>query len=506
MMCNKTFLALALIGGLVKPALAQVDSLALRYAETITEEELRQHLTTLASDAFLGRDTGKEGQKMAAAYLKNEFVQAGIPPVTAPDPATITEGYFQPYDLIEDQSGSISIEGSGRTLIYKEELVYFNESMTGDMPITEVVHLGGAEGIPKDGLNGAVVLVNASGMGQGLDVLGTLRTRLDAVRAAGAALILVSVPSLATMVEGMHLSGTTLRLAYQVKTKTPTSSGAQMIMVDEAAMNELLRTTTMAGLGRKKKARRIPLVCTVKVRPGTSTITAENVLAYIEGSDKKEELLVITAHYDHIGVENGVVYNGADDDGTGTVALIEIAEAFAQAKAEGHGPRRSVLVMPVSGEEKGLLGSRYYSDHPVFPLENTIADLNIDMIGRTDSSHSTAAPYVYIIGSDRLSSELHAANEAANANYTKLDLDYRFNAESDPNRFYYRSDHYNFARKGIPSIFYFSGVHEDYHQPGDDVEKIRFDLLRQRTMLVFHTAWILAGRESRPTVDKPLKP
>ena len=162
--------------------------------------------------------------------------------------------------------------------------------------------------------------------------------------------------------------------------------------------------------------------------------------------------------------------------------------------------------MPVSGEEKGLLGSRYYSDHPVFPLERTVADLNIDMIGRTDSAHTTAAPYVYIIGSDRLSTELHAVNEAANTNYTKLDLDYRFNAENDPNRFYYRSDHYNFARKGVPSIFYFSGVHEDYHQPGDDVEKIRFDLLHQRTLLVFHTAWILADRENRPVVDKPLKP
>ena len=505
-MRNKIQLAVVLCGGLATPVLAQVDSLALRYATTITQEELRQHLTILASDAYLGRDTGKEGQKMAAAYLKNEFVQAGIPPVPAPDPSVITEGSFQPYELIENRSGSISIEGGGRTFTYKNELVYFNEVMTGDASITDVVYLGAAEKLPKQDLKGRTVLVNASGMGQGAELLGALRMRLDAVRTAGASLILVSVPSLATMVEGMHLSGTTLRLADQVKTTSGTSTSAQMIMVDEAAMNGLLGTTTMARAARKKKARTLPLACTVKVSSGTKRITAENVLAYIEGSDKKEELLVITAHYDHIGVENGVVYNGADDDGTGTVALIEIAEAFAQAKAEGHGPRRSVLVMPVSGEEKGLLGSRYYSDHPVFPLENTIADLNIDMIGRTDSAHTTSPPYVYIIGSDRLSTELHAVNEAANTNYAKLDLDYRFNSESDPNRFYYRSDHYNFARKGVPSIFYFSGVHEDYHQPGDDVEKIRFDLLHQRALLVFHTAWILAGRENRPAVDKPLKP
>ena len=160
--------------------------------------------------------------------------------------------------------------------------------------------------------------------------------------------------------------------------------------------------------------------------------------------------------------------------------------------------------MPVSGEEKGLLGSRYYSDHPIFPIANTVADLNIDMIGRVDSAHVTSAPYVYVIGSDRLSTGLHAANEEANKQ-VGLMLDYTFNAESDPNRFYYRSDHYNFARKGIPSIFYFSGVHEDYHQPGDDVEKIRFDLLRTRALLVFHTAWLLANGEERIVVDKPMK-
>jgi Zn-dependent M28 family amino/carboxypeptidase len=183
------------------------------------------------------------------------------------------------------------------------------------------------------------------------------------------------------------------------------------------------------------------------------------------------------------------------------VALLEMAQAFAQAKAEGHGPRRSVLFMPVSGEEKGLLGSEYYSEHPVFPLENTVADLNIDMIGRFDSAHADGKPYVYIIGSDRLSTDLHNINERANETYVGLQLDQTFNAHDDPNRFYYRSDHYNFARKGIPVIFYFSGVHEDYHGPKDEVDRIRFDLLEARARLVFHTAWILADREDRIVVD-----
>ena len=266
----------------------------------------------------------------------------------------------------------------------------------------------------------------------------------------------------------------------------------------------MLGKSSMRKLRRKKPGHVVPVAMDVRVAPKEERVVAENVLAYIEGSDKKEEVIVITAHYDHIGVENGVVYNGADDDGSGTVALLEIAEAFAQAKAAGHGPRRSVLIMPVSGEEKGLLGSRYYSDHPVFPLASTVANLNIDMIGRVDSAHATSKPYVYIIGSDRLSTELHAVNETANTD-VGLVLDYAFNAEDDPNRFYYRSDHYNFARKGVPCIFYFSGVHEDYHQPGDDIEKIRFDLLHQRTLLVFRTAWELANRATRIVVDKPVK-
>lgn len=186
------------------------------------------------------------------------------------------------------------------------------------------------------------------------------------------------------------------------------------------------------------------------------------------------------------------------------MALLQIAETLARAKAAGDTLRRSVLVMAVSGEEKGLLGSGHYAEHPVFPLASTVADLNIDMIGRVDSIHAGGGPYIHVIGSDRLSTGLHQVNEEANK-AVGLELDYRYNSEDDPNRFYYRSDHYNFARKGIPSVFYFSGVHEDYHGPHDDVEKIRFDLVRQRTQLVFHTVWRLADRPERIVVDRPAR-
>lgn len=233
-----------------------------------------------------------------------------------------------------------------------------------------------------------------------------------------------------------------------------------------------------------------------RVFKSNQIIRGENVLGFIEGSDLKEELIIITAHYDHLGKHDSLIFNGADDDASGVAGAMEIAEAFMLAKKDGKGPRRSILIMPVSGEEKGLLGSKYYTDNPVYPLNNTIANLNIDMIGRLDDWHSTGN-YVYLIGSDRLSYDLHNINEEVNNKYTKLDLDYKYNDEEDPNRYYYRSDHYNFAKNNIPVIFYFNGVHEDYHRPSDTIEKLDFSKIKTISKLVFLTAWELANRDEK---------
>jgi hypothetical protein len=229
---------------------------------------------------------------------------------------------------------------------------------------------------------------------------------------------------------------------------------------------------------------------------------SENIWAYIKGSEKPDEIIVISAHYDHVGIKDGEVYNGADDDGSGTVALLEIAQAFEIAKKEGHGPKRSILFLHMTGEEHGLLGSSYYSENPLFPMAKTITDINIDMIGRHDEFHNDSSNYVYLIGSDYLSTDLFNICEAANKNYVKLSLDYKFNDRADPNRFYFRSDHYNFAKNGIPSVFLFSGVHADYHKPTDEVDKIEFEALKKRTQLAFSIAWELANRDNRPVVDK----
>jgi len=230
---------------------------------------------------------------------------------------------------------------------------------------------------------------------------------------------------------------------------------------------------------------------------------SENVVAFIEGSEKPEEILVISSHYDHIGIDaEGNIFNGADDDGSGTVAILEIAEAFMEAKASGFGPKRSILFLNVTGEEKGLIGSKYYTDNPIFPLAQTIVNLNIDMIGRSDVAHKGNNNYVYLIGSDKLSTELHNLSEEVNSKYMNMELDYTFNNENDPNRFYYRSDHYNFAKNNIPIIFYFNGVHADYHKMTDTPDKIEYNLLAKRARLIFLTAWEIANRAERPLVDK----
>ena len=229
---------------------------------------------------------------------------------------------------------------------------------------------------------------------------------------------------------------------------------------------------------------------------------SENIWAFIEGSEKPDEIVVVSAHYDHIGMKDGEIFNGADDDGSGTVALLEIAKAFQKAKKEGHGPKRSLLFLHVTGEEHGLHGSRFYSENPLFAIKNTVADVNIDMIGRRDDLHKDSSNYIYLIGSDYLSTDLYNICESENKKFVNINIDYKFNDRKDPNRFYYRSDHYNFAKFGIPVVFLFNGVHADYHQKTDEVDKIEFDAMAKRAQLAFVITWEIANRAERIKVDR----
>jgi hypothetical protein len=276
--------------------------------------------------------------------------------------------------------------------------------------------------------------------------------------------------------------------------------------VAEKIFNTTVEKLTLAADNEKASLKKIaPAKVTYKTSVDIKTVKTENVLGFLEGTDKKDEVIVITSHYDHIGKkssgEGDRINNGADDDGSGTVTVLQLAKAFAQAKKDGKGPRRSILFMTVAAEENGLLGSEYYTQYPVFPLANTVVNLNIDMIGRRDEQHKESAPYVYVIGADKLSSALHELSETVNKKYTNLIFDYTYNDENHPARLYYRSDHWNFAQKNIPIIFYFDGIHEDYHLPSDEVDKIEFDLLTARAKCVFYTAWEIANREQRIKPD-----
>lgn len=240
-------------------------------------------------------------------------------------------------------------------------------------------------------------------------------------------------------------------------------------------------------------------------RENPKIVESENVVGWIEGTDKKDEFVVITAHYDHEGIIGGKIYYGADDNGSGTSSVLEMAAAFMQAKKAGFAPRRSIVFMLLTAEEVGLLGSKYYTDiEPLFPLQNTVVNLNTDMIGRIDEKYlpEKQTNYVYLIGSDRLSRDLFLLQEKVNKESVNLILDYTYNDVMHPEMLYYRSDHYNFAKKDIPIVFYFSGLHPDYHQPTDTPDKIHYPKMAKIAQLIFLTAWEIANREERLKLDK----
>ena len=327
--------------------------------------------------------------------------------------------------------------------------------------------------------------------------LAAMRSKVALARlkgAKGVILITNDFPKKNFVLKGnMYLKKTvnsvpTLSISYQAASSFftgPIDSSADLSAIKPSVLN------TKASLSVYKRA---------------MMLESSNVIGVMPGTDKKDEYVVLTSHYDHLGKRGNEIYYGADDDGSGTTAVLQVAEAFAQAKAEGHSPRRTIVFMTVSGEEKGLLGSEFYSENPLFPLNKTSVNLNTDMVGRIDPNRKEgdSTNYVYVIGEDKLSSELIKITDSVNNQYSRLEIDRRFNA-NDPNRYYYRSDHYNFAKKGVPIMFYFNGTHADYHRSTDIVDKINFDLMAKRVKLVFYTARLIANRNNMLKRDIPLR-
>jgi len=473
------------------------DSLAIQYANTITEGDLKNYLSILASDALEGRDTGSRGQKMAAAFIREHFKDNRLLPIVRNGSDSL---YFQTMKLYKNYLAEAYVENKAQRFTHLDHLVYIGNAAINTVEEATLQFVGKGEEEDYQGIEvkDAMVAFEAKTVDE-------RQRKIRVAREMGAGSCLV----INTASEEEFEAYIDRNLKYFKATpisRDQVSPGTNAIFLTSypvvaellgEELQKLNQAVKKAERGSKNPFKKLSSTIKVKAHKVSEAFETENVLGLVEGSDKKDELIVITAHYDHVGKAGDNIYNGADDDASGTSAVMELAQAFSKAKKAGHGPRRSLLFMTVTAEEKGLLGSEYYSNNPEWPLDHTIANLNIDMIGRVDPEHESEPDYLYIIGSDRLSQDLHQINEAVNTLYTGLKLDYRYNADDDPNRFYYRSDHYNFARHNIPIVFYFNGTHDDYHQPTDTIEKIRFDLLKKRSDLIFYCAWELANREDR---------
>ncbi|MDY7393713.1 M20/M25/M40 family metallo-hydrolase [Aureibaculum sp. 2210JD6-5] len=489
-----------------KPAMTVED-----FAKTITAAELKEALYIYASDEFEGRDTGEPGQKKAVEFLKKHYVDLNIPA------ALPNNDYFQEVPLEKTGAPEVSISINGKDFKAVDDFVSFAGS-NGTLTTDEIVYVGyGIEdekyssykdidvtgkivlfknGEPKDKDGKYIISGTEESTGKWSNMREEFSSKSGIAKEKGAKAALYYNPDIYGMVAQRFGSGRT-----SIGLKSTEDKEDQMSFM---LVNTALAEAIVSNISTNNESKTVKVPVNLSYKSVKEDINSENVVAYIKGSEKPEEYIVISAHLDHVGVQDGKIYNGADDDGSGSVAMLEIAEAFKKAAENGQAPKRSVVFLHVTGEEKGLLGSRYYTDmDPIFPLENTVANLNIDMIGRTDPKREGGdRNYVYLIGSDKLSTELHNISEEVNKKYTNVELDYKFNDENDPNRFYYRSDHYNFAKNNIPVIFYFNGTHDDYHQHTDTPDKIEYDLLENRTRLIFHTAWELANRAERIVVDK----
>jgi len=447
-----------------------------QYSKIITQSELKHHLKIISSDEFEGRETTTIGQKKAAAYIKNHFIE------TNTKSAFEDTGYFQKFPVDVLDFSKVELYFNKTKLTFIDDFYPYGNPTNNNYKNTQIVNVG--YGIKTKERNdylgkntkGKVVFIK-----QGLptnDIIdkkeGNWRRKVQTATKNGAVAIVFLKSDYAN---------TDLRIKEYLKNPFMQLHGNQkskpqppVFIVDEDKIKALNQDTNTISFNTSI----------------SQTKTGENVLGFIPGVT--DEIIVISAHYDHIGYDRGEICNGADDDGSGTSSLLSISKAFQKAFDEGIKPQRGILFLAVSGEEKGLFGSQFYTENPAFPLSKTIADLNIDMVGRQDTIQQDNN-YIYLIGSDRISKELHTINEQVNKKHVGFKLDYTYNAKDDPNNFYQRSDHYNFAKNNIPVIFYFGGLHEDYHQPTDDFEKIDFLKLERVSRFVFLTAWELAYRK-----------
>lgn len=493
-------------------------------SQDIKAEDFKKHLYVLASDDFQGRETGTEGIEKAAKYIEGHLDALGFPKVG------MENSYFQNvgFRFSNWQENEMFVNGNRYKHLWDYLAFQSRNEPMDSFSTNEVIFLGYGiddkeySDYKRNKVSGKVIMIYN---GEPFDKKGkshitgtaevsdwTLERKLETAKKHGVKMVLIIEEDIKKLLmDNRRLvlgNSTTLLTGDNMVSPYANSVHISSSIANEIIGKKLKKVTKSRDRSRKKgKARDVKLKPELNVKQTlvNNDLLGKNILAYIEGTDKKDELIIVTAHYDHVGFRGEEIFNGADDNGTGTTSLLEMTDAFIMAKKNGISPRRSILFMWVTGEEKGLLGSQYYSENPIFPLENTVANINIDMIGRSDEKYAGRGDYIYVIGSDRLSTDLHKINESVNSEYSRLVFDYTYNSESDPNRFYFRSDHYNFARKGIPAIFFFSGVHEDYHQPTDTPDKINYEKSEHIARHIAQLTWELANREERIVVDGEVK-
>jgi Zn-dependent M28 family amino/carboxypeptidase len=498
---------------------------ALKYAETITQEGLKEQLTIIASAEMEGRETGTEGQRKAAAYIESQFKETGL--MTSPS----LNGYQQNYPLFKDTLIPKTLMiGKKNYKFGTDYIVTPGSSDNSELTSKHIIFAGygiadkSYDDYAGKDVKGKVVVIFTgepetdgkyivSGTSQSSEWGYNISRKAILAKQKGAIALLVINPSMenisTTLVEDSKKSNIYFPHEKEANTeKVPVVAIIPRIVKNifgEQEANVLLDAAKAGASLKDFKPEKKVKSKLVYERKKTES-TASNIIGFIEGSDKKGEYVFLTAHYDHLGKKGDIIYYGADDDGSGTVSVIEMAKAFVKAKTDGYIPRRTIVFMTFSGEEKGLWGSEYYSEHPLFPMDSTTVDLNTDMVGRLDPGRKNgdSTNYIYVIGDDKLSTDLKLITTSVNKTYTKLELDYKFNDPDDPERIYFRSDHYNFARKGVPIIFFFDGIHKDYHKPTDTVDKINFDVMEKRVRYIFLTAWSIANRDKMVKRDLPI--
>lgn len=494
------------------------------YANYITTALLREHLTVLTSDELAGRETSTPGEEKAAAYIAAQFKNAGLKKFSK------AKKYLQYYRVFRDSMITETLNIGGN--IYKagsKFIMQTGASFNQRVKATELVFVGyGISDSLYDDYAGkdvaGKIVVYASGEPINADSTMVLsRTKrpsdwsargepkkLQAAKDHGAKAVFSFSPEMPSFAEQIRVFY--LRNALKYNPAKPTVNVASLghSLLDSLYGKEVFKPILDAA--KKKKPLNLMAVKDIAAnieltyKEAVEKRKARNVVGYIKGSENPGEYVYMTAHMDHLGTNGKDIYRGADDDGSGTSAVMAMAAAFADATKDGFRPKRSIIFMTVSGEEKGLWGSEYATRKPVVDLANVSADINTDMIGRIDPKRKKgdSLNYIYAVGSDKISSEMKPLLEQVNKQHVNIELDYKFDDPNDRERIYFRSDHYNFAKNGVPIVFFYNGSHPDYHRPTDTIEKINFELMAKRAKLAFYLAWELANRENMLVRDLPV--